>query len=254
MPYINRLFGEAQRLYEGQAPSFYPGQTYAGLQPEEQQAQGQVRQVAANQIPEVADWSQQAFARALNPVKAVTENPALEAATAGAVRPLYQNLTEQVLPAIRGNAVAGGNLGSSRTGIAEGLAAGRTAQAAADVTAGLQNQAYNTAQQGYTSALGLAPMIQQLQLAGPEALAAVGTQNRTVEQQAIDEAIARHTYGQNLPYQRLNEYANTIAGSYGGTGTSTVEGPPPSTAAQVTGGITGILSLLSLLRGLGLGG
>lgn len=58
-------------------------------------------------------------------------NTGLNEAITAAQRPLYQSLTEQALPAIR--TAAGPVSGTSRQGIAEGLATGRTAQAASDV-------------------------------------------------------------------------------------------------------------------------
>lgn len=59
---------------------------------------------------------------------------------------LSQNFNEQVMPGIRGSAVAAGQYGSSRQGIAEGLAARGLSQSMGDMASSMYNNAYNTAQ------------------------------------------------------------------------------------------------------------
>src|SRR5262245_24714600 len=70
-------------------------------------------------------------------------NPQLQNAIGAAQRPLYENLTESILPQIRDTGVATG-YGSSRQGIAEGLAAGRTQRAAADAASKIVQDLYST--------------------------------------------------------------------------------------------------------------
>lgn len=69
-------------------------------------------------------------------------NPGLNSAITAATRPMYEQLTEQALPAISDNAIATGGLGGSREGIAQGLAIGRTSRAAGDVGAKLAQDVY----------------------------------------------------------------------------------------------------------------
>src|SRR5262245_43819878 len=69
-------------------------------------------------------------------------NPMEQAAIDAAVRPIYQNLQEGVLPQLRSGAAAAGQYGSSRQGIAEGLASGRASQAAGDTAAKIAESAY----------------------------------------------------------------------------------------------------------------
>jgi hypothetical protein len=75
-------------------------------------------------------------------------NPAFNAGTSAAidaaVRPIYQNLNENVLPGIRGSAVTAGGFGGSRQGIAEGLASGRASTAAGDTAAKIVEDLYGT--------------------------------------------------------------------------------------------------------------
>ena len=60
---------------------------------------------------------------------------------------MSQNFNEQVMPGLRNEAVAAGQYGSSRQGIAEGLATRGLAQSMGDMSANMYNNAYNTAQQ-----------------------------------------------------------------------------------------------------------
>ena len=87
---------------------------------------------------------------ALNP----STNPALQAAITAATRPMTEALTEDILPAIRGEAVTTGNFGSSRQGIAEGLAAGRTQRQIGDTAAGIANEGYKSGLDAMTKSYG----------------------------------------------------------------------------------------------------
>lgn len=60
-----------------------------------------------------------------------------------AIRPVTQNFNEQVMPAIRQGAQAAGQMGSSRQGIAEGIAARGYQDTVGDISSNMMNQAYN---------------------------------------------------------------------------------------------------------------
>lgn len=82
-----------------------------------------------------------------------TLNPVIE----GLNQRLGQSFNEQALPNIRNSAAGLGQYGSSRQGIAEGIAARGLAQAMSDTGANLTNQAYQQAQQNrYGTANALA--------------------------------------------------------------------------------------------------
>ena len=68
-------------------------------------------------------------------------NQQIEAATRGDVR----NLTENLLPSIDRGAIASGNLGSSRAGVAQGIATRGTQDRIADVSAQMRGNAYQDA-------------------------------------------------------------------------------------------------------------
>ena len=64
-----------------------------------------------------------------------------------ALRRMGESFSESVLPNLRGGAIASGQYGSSRQGIAEGLAAKGLGYAMGDTSANMYNNAFNQAQQ-----------------------------------------------------------------------------------------------------------
>lgn len=77
---------------------------------------------------------------------------ALDPVMATASRRLGEQFNEQVMPGIRGGAQAAGQYGSSRQGIAEGLAARGLGYAMGDMSANMYNNAFNQAQQNMAGA------------------------------------------------------------------------------------------------------
>lgn len=71
---------------------------------------------------------------------------ALDPVVNNAMRRMSDNFNEQVMPGINQGAVAAGQYGGSRQGIAQGLAAKGLALAQGDTAANLYNNAFNTAQ------------------------------------------------------------------------------------------------------------
>lgn len=72
----------------------------------------------------------------------VTNNPYLQSAMNAAIRPLTEQYTEQVMPSIKSAAFGAGQMGSSRQGVAEGIASRGYLDAVADATAQMGSAAY----------------------------------------------------------------------------------------------------------------
>ncbi len=94
--------------------------------------------VAAFNDPKAATGNFLTSGAAMNPAT----NPFLKSSIDAATRPMLDRLREDILPSIRGEAVTSGNFGSSRQGIAEGLAASRANRDMADIAAGMSNENY----------------------------------------------------------------------------------------------------------------
>jgi hypothetical protein len=176
-------------------------------------------------------------------------NPALAQYMDAATKPLYQNLTEQVLPSVRSGAAAADQFGSSRQGIAEGLAAGRTAQAAGAATADIANKGYQTGLDAMTKGIGLAPQTaQDLALPGLTT-SGVGDVRQQLAQAMLGEQAQRYQTTGMWPLLQAQSLAG-MAGSLPGAGTTTTASGPtaPSGLQQALGyGAMGTSALSAML-------
>jgi hypothetical protein len=106
--------------------------------------------VSAFTDPKAATGNFLTSGAALNP----ETNPFLKSSIKAATRPMVDTLLEDMLPSIRGEAATSGNFGSSRQGIAEGLAIGRTNRNIGDVAASMANENYGRGLDAMSKAYG----------------------------------------------------------------------------------------------------
>ena len=246
------LSPEQRRLFEIGLPQveqfaktplrLFPGSQIAGFTPEQVAAQ----QLALGVIPQATGLAQSAagasnFLTSGNVLFPQT-NPALAAAAEGAVRPLFQQLTESVLPNLRSGAVAAGQFGGSRQGIAEGLAVGRTAQTAGDITSQMFNQGFQAGLQALVRGLALTPQTISAQLLPAQIAEAVGTQKRGLEQARLSEEASRFNLQQVLPFLQARDIIGLATGLPGGTATTQVTGASPTLPSPLATGIGGAAS------------
>jgi hypothetical protein len=244
-PLIEKFLGEADKLYSGPAPTFFPGSTVAGFNPAETQG----RQMVAGAVPQLQQTAGVASG-SLNTLQAAQDpqnNPFLKATTDAAIRPVFEHLTEMVLPNIRGGFGAAGGFGGSRQSLAESLATKNATRQAFDATSQIGSNAYGQGLNAAQSAIQLAPNVQAAQIAPGEVLAGTGAQERALEQARIDEQIARHQYNQNLPYTRLAEFGNMISRPYGGESASQVISPETGKLEQIIGAGSSLIPLIGQL-------
>tara|TARA_Y100000034_G_scaffold135842_1_gene209405 strand:+ start:753 stop:1877 length:1125 start_codon:yes stop_codon:yes gene_type:complete len=117
-----------------------------------------------------------------------------------------------------------------------GLGAGSLAQQGYGT--GLQGvQAAQGAGQLGLSALGQYPGIMQAPLSMYGAAGQVGAQQRAMNQETINQAMAKYNYGAMAPQQALQNYMSMISGQYGGQSTAT---PSP---------LSSLGQLVSLVKG-----
>ena len=121
-------FGNSQNQFNQAAQGY--GQGYAGLD----QAGGNLQNAFNNigqgysGLSDQAAWLKQ------------FQNPGMDPMADVYARNVAQNFNEQIMPGLRGGAALAGGMGSSRQGIAEGLAAGRSSQQLQDFGAQLYGQ------------------------------------------------------------------------------------------------------------------
>lgn len=150
-------------------------------------------------------------------------NTGLTGAIDAATRPIGQMLTETALPALRGEAVTTGNFGSSRQGIAEGLASGRASQAVGDTAAKITQAEYETNVNAQLRAMGMLPQVQQAQLAPAVTTSGVGDVRQAMAQAQLGEGVQNFQLDQMLqiaPFLKSQEILAMLQGLPGG-GTTT---------------------------------
>lgn len=161
----------------------------------------------------------------------VANNKYLNDANAVMTRDVTRNLQENILPGVQTGSVQSGGMysgGSTRTGIAQGQAIGRTNQALSDAIAKQHFDAYNRGLTGMEGAVGRNAGVQAQQLIPSEILGGVGAQQRAMEQAQKDEEIRKFYTGQELPLLQAQELMRLIGGMPGGTNVSTATGSTPS--------------------------
>jgi hypothetical protein len=184
----------------------------------------------------------------------ITKNPGLAGNIDAATRPITQALTEQALPAIRDSAEKSGNFGSSRQGIAEGLASGRASQAIGDATSGIVSKAYDTNVNAQLKALGLLPSTVGTQTTGDLTTSNVGDVRQGMTQALLGQDVSNFNYDQLAPYLQSKDMMSLLTGLPGGTTQTTSTGPQKNPLTAALGGAAAGASLGSMFGPAGTAG
>jgi len=158
-------------------------------------------------LQDIIGGTQGALNFALDPRNAMN-NPYLQQAMGSAIRPLTQNYQENVLSGITDSAVSAGQSGSSRQGIAEGIAARGYMDQVGDITGRMASQNYSDA-------------MARMQAAIPQAQ---GVANLGMMPATIMEGLGQAQWGDLARYQDVIGAPTTLGASRGqseGWGTST---------------------------------
>ena len=164
----------------------------------------------------------------------VTNNPYLASAMEAAVRPQQGALT-QALQQVGSQAQAQGAYGGSRQGIAEALTVEKGQQAISDTVAKMGSSAYDTGQQTFRTALGLAPSVQAMQTTPGTTLTGVGAAQEDRAQATADYSASKAAYDADAQKRALEAYANIVLNQGGSQATTTSTLPETDTTAQNAG-------------------
>jgi hypothetical protein len=151
-----------------------------------------------------------------------------------------QNVTDQLLqstlPQIRSGAESTGNFGSTRRGVAEGLASTGASKALASANASTLNNAYNTDVEAQLKALGLAPQTTNNLTTGAVTTSGVGDVQQALQQSLLNEKVGNFNYDQYAPFLQSQDLVSLLQGIPGGTTTSTASGPQKNQMMSALGG------------------
>lgn len=237
---IAGLFPEANRLYQSAGPLYFPGQTVAGVAPERGQALQAQAARALGGSPLTALGAAE-LGRTLGGGY-LNDNPHLQAAIDAASRGLTRNYQTATAPGIDSAFSLAGRYGSGAHMSAHDTAQRNLAAQLGDVAGNLAYQGYGAERANMLNALNAVPAYAQADYADIAQLDAVGRAREAMAQALINDQVARWNFEQQMPADKLRQYAGLIQGNYGGTTTTT---SPYSSGAGILGGAT---------SGAGLGG
>lgn len=242
------------KQFAANVPQRYQGSSVAGFDPSQVAGQ-ELALGAAGSVGNLARSGADSSNYWMSPEALdVNNNPAIRGAIDAAVRPVYQNLTESALPAIRSGSVGNGTYGGSRQGIAEGLAIRGANQTAADTASKIASDAYSTNAANQLRALGLLPQTQQAQLGEATTVSGVGDVRQGQTQAQLSDRIAGFNYDQLAPFLQSKELVSLLQGLPGGSTVATGSVPPqPSGLQQALGGAATGASLGSMFGPIGTG-
>ncbi|NIS77748.1 MAG: hypothetical protein GTO00_09080 [Deltaproteobacteria bacterium] len=235
------------RSFAGTGLQLPPETGIAGFDPLQVQAQGGLAGLVSDPNSPFGQAVQQANLAqnfALGPVLFPETNPALARATEAAITPLTEAFTQSVLPNIRSGAALAGQPGSSRQGIAEGIASGNFLRQVGDTSAQLQNEAFRAGLDVFSRGLLTAPQTLNLQTQPFSILDIIGGQRRDLSQALLTEEQEKQFNQQLLDLVVAQELTNLAAGVGGGTGVGEAIAPT---------GVQGPSAFQNLLGGAGLG-
>ena len=167
-----------------------------------------------------------------------------------AASPAFQKAARDIQARIGGMYAAAGRYGS-----------GAMANQANEALSTLAAQTYGQERENMMRGLLFAPQLAQQDYFDVAKLAEVGGAREDLQQQLIDEAVARHNFAQTEPWQRLALYNQLIQGNYGGqSSTTTTTMPRRAVGSGLLDGATSGASLGMMfgpwggLAGAGIGG
>ncbi len=208
--FLENVFGEARNLFNAnpEGPRFIQG-----FDPSETSAQEGILNFAGS--PGLQGVSDRAITGIQKGLEFLDPNSqAIQDAIASVTNPIFTRLEEDILPGVREEGIATGNLGSTKNQLATAQAIERSTQAATAEGARIAMQGQQLGQ----GALSLAPNALQLGISPFTFEGAVGSQRRELAQNQAQER-------ELGPYEALQQYMSIIGQNIGGQGQTNVNQP-----------------------------
>lgn len=227
-------------------PPTIPGiQTVLPFNQTQQQAQAGALNTAAGPLTGFAsgmmDLSSWLNGGALNP----DSNPWLKGTAEAAIRPITENLNNNILPGIRDESFVNGMFGGSRAQNVQVQAITNANREMGSVTNDIYSKAYDSGMDRAVKNLALAPQTAQLSMYPWQIMEGVGGQQYARDTAAAEDAFNRNLTSQQMPYLAAKDVLATLMGL--GTGsTSTTTGAGGGIGSMIGGGLGGAATMGSL--------
>lgn len=236
-PYVTYGLSEAQRLYQSGGPEYFPGQTYVSPSASTQ-AGLQAAQTRALQGSPLVPLAQQQTGRTISG-EYLSGNPFFQQAFNPAARAAEQSYMD-AMGKIGSTYGAAGRYGSGAMGDVQDRATGQFAQSLTDTAGKLAYQNYDAERARQMAATASAQSMADADYGDIQRLLTVGQAQEGYQAQAMQDAINRYNYQQNLPAAQLQQFLGAAYGSpMGGVTTSMVPTYSNPTANLLGGAAAG---------------
>lgn len=217
-PYVTDILSKGQELYNSNNPKYYEGQTYVSPSEQTTRALSTAERIATGGNP-LLDASLQQQQDVVSG-KYLQNNPYFEQALAGAAQGATTNYMDAI-KAAQGNASMSGRYGSGVSSDIQNRAANTLSQTLANKYGDLAYSNYANERGMQNAAATNSPALSAARYQDANQLMNIGKINEDYKNQALQADISRFNFGQNLPYQKLQNYANLINQAPAGTVSTT---------------------------------
>lgn len=228
MPGIKNFAASVPQRYQGSTVAGFTNPQIAGQQTALTQAGGQT-QLANEAAGASSAW--------LGPnALDINNNPAVKAQLDANRQSVTDQLLQSTLPQIRSGAEATGNFGSTRRGVAEGLASTGASKALANANASTLSDAYKTNVDAQLKALGLTPQTTQNLTTGAVTTSGVGDVQQAMNQSLLNQDVSNFNYDQYAPFLQSQDLVSLLGAIPGGSTTTTASTPQKNPFTSALGG------------------
>lgn len=216
----------------------------AGFTPEEQAAQQGYLSSAMPAAQQLVGRQAQTQMQLMDPDFMLNPNQYVTGAANATRNMVTDNLMENILPGVRSGTIMDQGMysgGSSRGGLAEGLAIGKTNQGLSNTVADMFYKNYATGLGEMSRAVDRAPQVAAAQTMPWNMSSAVGAQKRGLQQAQLDEQQRNFYLMQDMPLLKAQQLLQAMGGMRFGENVSTATGavPPKPSWMQTAGGLAG---------------
>lgn len=254
---IDQLLSGALDYYNSGGRNFFAGDTVADFDPLQTQGQNQLVNYANGAGQDLINRATSANDVFLDPnnIFNPSQIPGFQGNVDALTRGFTQNLTENILPSVRGGGTASGQFGGSATGIGEALSVERSNAGLSDSLSDLYLGSYGLGLDSFNQAQNRVPGLFNLGAAPGQITTGVGDARQNQEQAEIGGERERFEFGQNEQMILLDFLKNITGGAGQFGGTTTTEGKTTGgSGSPINQGLGGLMSLASLWGGGGVGG
>lgn len=234
-PFLQNAASEAQKLYQGGAPSYYPGQAFVSPSAATTQGLGQIEQ----QAMQGGQLTPAATQELLGTIQGRGVNPFLGQAVQSATAPLYDQFKNETIPQLQSIFARTGGTGGSAEGFGAERAATALGRGFAEQAGTLAYQSAAQERQNQLNAITQAPALDAARFADAQKLLGVGGAREAQSAAELQAEMDKYNYNQNAPALALNQYIAQLTGTApSGTGIRTT-GSTPATSSDLTSALFG---------------